>query len=101
MNLEDKVNYLANLTFIMDFHEKLGTIKNPWIVKEFQKGHDEIVKELEEKHVNEARTRIAQRASGPEGRTELQSREPWRSGPVGSASGSAPSSGAALPRPRI
>lgn len=56
MSIQDQVAHLANLTFIMDFHEKLGTTKNPLIVQEFERGHAELVKALEEKE-NETRNR--------------------------------------------
>jgi len=51
-------NYMANLTFIMDFHEKLGTTKNPFIVAEFEKLHGELVGKLQQENRNEARKSI-------------------------------------------
>ena len=53
MSLEDKINHLANMSIIMDFHEKLGTTKNKFIMREFQAIHDEVEQELAEKYGEE------------------------------------------------
>jgi len=47
--------HLANLTFIMDFHDRLDTTKNPFVVAEFQAMHEEFVQQLEKD--DEARKR--------------------------------------------
>lgn len=48
--------HLANLTFVFDFHEKLGTMKNPALVREFSRAHEALVDKLvEEEKDNEAR----------------------------------------------
>lgn len=49
MTIEERVAHLANMTFVMDFHEKLGTTKNPFVVREFQRLHKELADELEKK----------------------------------------------------
>ena len=46
MDKYELAGYLANLTFVMDFHEKLGTSKNPDMVKEFRKHHDLLTDKL-------------------------------------------------------
>ena len=49
--------YLADLSFIMDHHEKLGTTKNPVIVAEFVRCHEALVQLIKEENSNEARKR--------------------------------------------
>lgn len=50
MSIESRVSHLANLTFLMDFHERLGTTKNKYLLAEFHKENEELEKELKEKH---------------------------------------------------
>lgn len=50
MTIEDRVNHLANLTFLLDFHEKLGGTRNKWVLAEFAKLNEELITELKEKH---------------------------------------------------
>lgn len=54
-NATDLAAHLANLTFIMDHHEKLGTTKNLVLVREFQYCHQDLLDQLEKDH--EARKR--------------------------------------------
>ena len=49
MTIEDMVQHLANITFVFDHHEKLGTTKSALLVREFQRCEDELVKELTKK----------------------------------------------------
>lgn len=66
MTKYELVAHLADLSVIMDFHEKLGTIKNPFIMAEFRSAHDELAvllekedetrKSAEDRHGSEERT---------------------------------------------
>ena len=58
MDKYELAGYLANLTFVMDFHEKLGTSKNPHIVKEFRKHHDLLTDKLRKENEDEARQSV-------------------------------------------
>lgn len=49
MTIEERVAHLANMTFVMDFHEKLGTIKNAYLLREFNRQHQELVADLDKK----------------------------------------------------
>ena len=47
--IEGLISYLANMTFLLDYHQKLGGKVNRLIAKEFQDGNDRLLKMLEEK----------------------------------------------------
>ena len=55
MDKYELAGYLANLTFVMDFHEKLGTVKNPCIVGEFHQHHTMLVEKIQKEREDEAR----------------------------------------------
>lgn len=55
MNKYELVAHLANLTFIFDHHEKLGTTKNKALIEDFQAYHNELITMVEKE--NEARKR--------------------------------------------
>ena len=44
------IQHLANLTFLIDFHTKLGGPANRWILKEFDTHNEELIKGLKEKY---------------------------------------------------
>ena len=73
----DLINTIASISFIMDHHEKLGTIKNPILVAEFIRLHAELLTTLEKE--NEARTRANQHGRSDQDRTSQSSGGP-RSG---------------------
>lgn len=81
MTIEDRVAYITGLTFIMDFHEKLGTTKSPLIIREFQRETEQLVKDLETKEKElETRSSERQRDDGSEERTNRPISEPsWGS----------------------
>lgn len=57
MNKQELVAHLANLTFIMDVHERLGTTKNKFLVAEFMGRQEELHTILEKEQEDEARKR--------------------------------------------
>lgn len=84
MTIEDRVAYITGLTFIMDFHEKLGTTKSPLIIREFQRETEQLVKDLETKEKElETRSSERQRNDGSEEGTSRPSSEPSGSGSAG------------------
>lgn len=62
------VQHLANMTFIFDMHEKLGTVKSPLLMKEFEAATKALTKALEEKQ--NARKSNQQRDGIDEDRTD-------------------------------
>lgn len=81
MTKYDLTTHLANLTFIMDTHEKLGTTKNTALVNEFHYCHDDLVRTLEKDH--EARKSADERKRLDEDRAGQQGGESGLRGPAG------------------
>lgn len=62
------VQHLANITFIFDMHEKLGTTKSPLLVWEWQQAEQALQKAIAEKQdarKNEQRDGINQDRTDP------------------------------------
>lgn len=93
MSIQEDVQYLANLTSLLDHFEKVGAPKNKWVLAEFNFANDEFLKTLKEKH-NETRPSVVQGASGPEAGTKEHDSKP--SGSSGDRVHSDPPSGANL-----
>lgn len=66
--------YLANMTFVMDAHEKIGTTKNLLIVNEFNFVHDDLLKLLEKDHEARKRNDDTKRAQDGAGESGGESR---------------------------
>lgn len=80
-DIEALATHMANLTFVMDFHEKMGTSRNPTIGREFQRCHDRLIHLLEEKEDAARKSRDVNGGAqaGAEGPRDL----PRRGGPTG------------------
>ena len=52
MNKYELVAYLANLTFIFDFHERMGTTKNPLLLADFARHHALLLEALKKEQEN-------------------------------------------------
>lgn len=50
MNLQQRVEYLSNLTFLLDYHQKLGSGPNAWVIKEFTAENEILIQQLKDKH---------------------------------------------------
>lgn len=99
MSIEDRVAYITGLTFIMDFHEKLGTTKSPLIIREFQRETEQLVKDLETKEKElETRSSERQRDDGSEERTNRARSLSGGSIPDRTSHGPDPFSGTSLRR---
>lgn len=68
------VQHLANMTFVFDMHEKLGTVKSPLLMKEFEAATEALEKALEEKQ--NARKSDDKPDGIDEDRTNLPRQEP-------------------------
>lgn len=73
MTKVDLVAYLANITFIMDHHERLGTTKNKFLIAEFMARQGELHTMLQKEQEDEARNR-KQQSQRNESRTEVSGR---------------------------
>lgn len=76
MTSPEIIAFLSDITVILDYHEKMGTSKNPFIVAEFTHWHAELLKQLEKEHETRNRNVSPRR---PEAGTDL-SRDQPRSG---------------------
>lgn len=81
----DCIAALASLTMVMDYHEKLGTTKNPLIVAEFIRLHEELLTTLEKE--NEARKRNQQPHGLNKDRAGVESNQPRSGEPLGQHGG--------------
>lgn len=86
MTSSDILSTLASMSFLMDYHEKLGTIKNPLIVAEFTRLHAELLTILEKE--NEARTSADQHGRVDKDRAGVESSQPRSSESNGEYGGS-------------
>lgn len=50
MTVEEQVSHLANLAFLLDHYEKFGSVRNRWVVAEFESINNELIEALKEKH---------------------------------------------------
>lgn len=96
--MEDLANYLANLTILLEYYEKLGATRNRWVIAEFEAANAKFLEALKEKH-DETRQSESRRLGRDEGRAELQSGQPRWSGSARPEGGAGESGGAAVRRP--
>lgn len=88
-DVEELVQHLANLTFLMDFYEKMGAPKNKWVAAEFDAYNAELINKLKEVY-DETGKRIND-TKRTETRADIKGSESWRSGPTRSGRSEAPS----------
>lgn len=99
MTHEERISHLANLTFLLDFHEKLGGPRNKWVLAEFNHHNNELIEEL--KGLYDETGKRKQQPQRDEGRTDFSSGIPRGGEPTWRDRGRIESGTAPLPRSRL
>lgn len=48
MTIEERIEHLANMTFLLDYFDKHGGVRNKWVVAEFRYHNEQLINELKE-----------------------------------------------------
>lgn len=48
MTIEERVQHLANITFLLDYHTKLGSGGSRWVIHEWTYHNEALMKQLKE-----------------------------------------------------